>query len=393
MILSKIAIIIVSFLPLSSSASDCKSIRLDENDKVLRKVPVLSQGETHACYAFSAAQLIDAFRFSLGASRSDFTTSPIAIGALTGDMLIGGGNIWGALNSAREHGICNHHKVDKIIKSPGYKEFLKVLTDLYNESNGISGARTITPHKIKSVTSLGKSNFSKQGPINLADISTDAGFINRARDNSYFDSLMSKVKKEKEERQQRIQKSAVEAQDFLCRKGIIIEENELIDFFNKSKNHFLKEVIFKMCKADHINIGRVLPEVRVIDGWEDTPKGPRPPSSGKKRKDILKSSILTELGKNKPIAIEFCNETVISKTHVAQFNEYGELGCESGGNHGAVIVGSKKNLLGSCSYLVRDSLCDQYSRNNDFPPCKNGQYWISEERLLNNTRSATYLDY
>ena len=62
-----------------SFADDCSDMRLDKNGGPLEKIPIMDQGGTNLCYAYSAAQMIDAYRFSHGDNNYKHLTSPLGV--------------------------------------------------------------------------------------------------------------------------------------------------------------------------------------------------------------------------------------------------------------------------------------------------------------------------
>ena len=182
---------------------------------------------------------------------------------------------------------------------------------------------------------------------------------------------------------------------YLCQKEIYgLPEADILKFITSSRSHFINAILKGICKK-RIKFKK-LPDPVKIDGIKRFTTGYELPSD-KERQEVIKKTIDNKLIQNRPVAIEFCNEAVTSVKHKAKYNEYGEWVCEKNGQHAAVIVGSKKNIFGQCSYLVRDSFCSQYEKPKGQMKrtgvCRNGQYWISSDRLLKNTRAAIYLNY
>jgi hypothetical protein len=67
--------------PLFNSLADsgCSTINLEDNGKSMSHVPVLDQGSAGYCYAYAAAELMDAWRFSHGDVRYHQHVSPIPL--------------------------------------------------------------------------------------------------------------------------------------------------------------------------------------------------------------------------------------------------------------------------------------------------------------------------
>lgn len=89
-------------------AEDCSEIRLDQS--VLKHVSLANQGSSNLCYAYAAAQLVDAYRASQGVLTSPI--SPLLLAAQTIRATddernsIYGGWVQTALETAQKEGLC-----------------------------------------------------------------------------------------------------------------------------------------------------------------------------------------------------------------------------------------------------------------------------------------------
>ncbi len=110
-------IIIVHFVGLAHAASSCPDVRLDKS--ILKSVPVLDQDGSGLCYAYTAATMIDAYRFSHGDSDVRFTTSPLALAVQTKGQSENG-NGWAHEVLANAAKICNHQEVSKHFQSTDF---------------------------------------------------------------------------------------------------------------------------------------------------------------------------------------------------------------------------------------------------------------------------------
>lgn len=119
-------IILYSILnSLAASATSCPNVRIDKTS--LKNVPVLDQDGSGICWAYTAATLIDAYRFSHG-DKSPVISSPIGIAAQSSFVAINKGEfvnsngigdpglaIKNVINSSGN--ICDHFVMSKFYRS------------------------------------------------------------------------------------------------------------------------------------------------------------------------------------------------------------------------------------------------------------------------------------
>jgi hypothetical protein len=377
------------------SGYSCEDLRLDLDPQVLGNVPPGNQGKTSNCFGEVASQLVDAFRFSHGDKDIAFLTSSLVLGSQSGDVLNRGGTVEDSLNQARLSGICNKKDISLSLGTKNESEFLELLARNYK---------------------IGKGKKRNQSPIDSAGIQIPSSKIqNFSPESADFEVMIpdtitfeqwgvGRIKKEtgkKEQKKRFYSQDQHEAATKLCHElnNIKISSpgiNTLLKLIDGTRTNFIREILAGLCieKKDL----SYLPHAITEDFWQ---KKYQTPPDNKLRIKLLSMSINKELGtKKKPVAIEFCNETVTSSSHEGKYNENGKWICQNNGQHAAVIVGSKKSIFGSCSYLIRDSYCSQYSKRASMSGrsgiitktdiCKNGQFWIPAEQLLKNTRAIVH---
>ncbi len=120
----KIALLLVVFQFFVVGAwGTCPNVRLDNT--TLKSVPVLDQDGSGICWAYSAALLIDAYRFSHGDENTDKITSPIGLAVRSASQdqraTNGSGFVSIALAAAFRDGfVCDHNSVSLIYKSTDF---------------------------------------------------------------------------------------------------------------------------------------------------------------------------------------------------------------------------------------------------------------------------------
>ena len=363
------------------AALACENVRLDLDPKVLGKVPAMKQGKTSACFSTTAVQLIDAYRFSNGDLDFDFISSPIVLGAESGDILSEGGTVKDSLERAKYIGTCSAKETARFLGTDQGSEFLEFLAKNYALAHG----RSYNPLVQQNIQSLSKTQYftpDSGGTFNNLDSFRPVSF---ARDVPKPKKILPKYTA--------TQRGA--AQNICQRlKTLGVEDasiSRILEFLTDSRQILISRILGSLCK-ERKNLF-FLPHPIIHDAWTSGPSGEFPPESDE-RESKIRTAIDQALSKKKPVAIEFCNEAVTSLEHEGRYNEKAEWVCEKNGQHGAVVVGSKKNALGGCFYLIRDSYCDQYPKQwsglSKKDVCAGGQYWIPSGRLLKNTRAAIH---
>jgi len=370
----------------------CENIRLDKDPNVLGLVPAWQQGKNSGCYAYAAAQLIDAERFSRGDKDRAFTTDPMILGVQSGDLLVGGGNVEDSLWHARSSGVCSSKDVSRFLGTEAGDELLKFLANHY----AIARGKKLNADFVGTFTSGSKAAYFSEDIPTLGE-NRDFNFEHSPVTSAHRGKNNGRIQTQKKtappvEYSETEKKAATEICQHLA--GLNLESelgiNGILEFLKQSRSKFLDHILSSACKNKK-NLS-YLPFPTVRDFYmSDTGLKYRWPPTDRARIDGLRNAIAGKLSTKKPVAIEFCNEVVTNPKHKGRYDEHGHWVCQSNGQHAAVIVGSKKNLIGGgCSYLVRDSYCSHYPKQWYMDTCSGGEYWISSDQLLNNTRAAIF---
>jgi hypothetical protein len=122
----------LSLATASAAPEACSTVELSQQIDGFGAIPRWSQGRTHLCYAYSAASLIDTYRFNHGDKDLSHITSPLLLAVKTienyraSGSTFSGGKIEHAFATARQFGTCNAkiitdrlgpHSTDVLIES------------------------------------------------------------------------------------------------------------------------------------------------------------------------------------------------------------------------------------------------------------------------------------
>lgn len=124
----------------SADIEGCEPVRLDEPERPGRRagpmaeMPVYDQVSSDLCYAYTASQLVDAWRFSHGDSRVDLLTSPVVAGIRyaaqeqarasgerlsrlpKGSDVVDSGTVPEAYTALRASGSCSHWHIERFTR-------------------------------------------------------------------------------------------------------------------------------------------------------------------------------------------------------------------------------------------------------------------------------------
>jgi hypothetical protein len=115
----------------------CSEIDLNKDPASLGLVPRWEQGETQLCYAFTTAQLVDAYRIKKGDLHANQFTSPLILASQTiqkyrdKGTTYRGGKIEHAFKTAREKGSCNAQYVSDRWGKSNAQKILNLLSDCH----------------------------------------------------------------------------------------------------------------------------------------------------------------------------------------------------------------------------------------------------------------------
>jgi hypothetical protein len=130
--------------PALALARDCVETRLDkpsasgrpEEDGLLANVPIMDQDSTGSCFAYAAAQMADAYRFSNSDADRSHITSPVAAAVdyakANGMDNLDGGSLGSTLSLIFDHGSCSYAKVGDRFGAYDLNGFLQGLRAYFN---------------------------------------------------------------------------------------------------------------------------------------------------------------------------------------------------------------------------------------------------------------------
>jgi hypothetical protein len=117
----------------------CSEIDLNKDPASLGLVPRWEQGDTQLCYAFTTAQLVDAYRIKKGDLHANQFTSPLVLASQTiqkyhdKGTTYGGGKIEHAFKTAREKGSCNAKYISDRWGKSNAKKIISLLSRCYKK--------------------------------------------------------------------------------------------------------------------------------------------------------------------------------------------------------------------------------------------------------------------
>ncbi len=128
------------FSTASAVTSSCSEVNLSQNLGIA-EIPRWSQGSTKLCYAFSAATLIDNYRFTHGDKDFQHITSPLLLAFKTISTFqergssVKGGKIEHAFAAARQFGSCSAKIISDKLGSYTIDTLLNELGSLHKDSD------------------------------------------------------------------------------------------------------------------------------------------------------------------------------------------------------------------------------------------------------------------
>jgi hypothetical protein len=343
-----LAIGLVSFLADPAFALSCPSIRLDQGGRSMARLPVYDQGTTDLCYAYTASQMLDAYRASRGQGGNAPASSPLAIAVAYSALRvengqarprpgIHGGSFEWAINTVRgmERGICGANELSRHLTRPASAERdFEMLEKIYERNKNARG--------------------------------------NAAQARAAADALRA----------------------FLQARGFTAAMVQGLGDLNQAMStpvasQFFHRVVGETCKGRELSM-RGVPAPRVLDVHKSGSSDSRESDFGRYLKEIFGGA------NPQPVGIGYCADFLNKASLVRnlELNPSRERpgaveGCET--EHASVVVGSREKN-GRCEFLIRNtfgSTCKGYDRAWD---CENGQIWVSETALVKNTNRAAWLE-
>ena len=304
----------------------------------MENLPVLDQGTAGICYAYTAAQMIDAYRFAHGDKRKGHLTSPLQMAALYKarypnsteelskrddvDALSGGVPIT-SVSEALLYGSCSKKRSD----------------ELQNSSNlDLKIARLIALYKAK--------DYPNETIDKIAN-SVLCEFDIETKAEPKMTSLLKSIK------------NALEL---------------------KSEQDFIYELMNTMCSQPYKI--EIKPPAKIVSHlYSDSH------TTGGNTEAVLKF-LRNAFNSNPktPAAISYCSNILRDKNYtggIASSYFQTKLVCKR--RHGSIVIGRRLNSkTNTCQYLVQNtwgSSCNPYPDHD----CENGSVWIDEKQLTENT--------
>lgn len=311
--------IIMLFSAATAFASTCSEIDLSQSIETSVSVPQWSQGSTHLCYAFSAATLIDQYRFSHGDKDFQHQTSPLLLALKTIENFreagssFSGGKVEHAFSAARLFGSCSAKMISDRLGPYNIDYLLKTLQKFHFEFERRKENKIIVVEKIY--------KFLKSSGAKAADIPSS-----------------SEIEKN----------LSLDKEEFITR--------TLLGFCGENKN------------LDYLPTVKLLFQPRVTA-------------------DQILERVHHLLSTQTPLGINFCSNVVTDPFYQGQLQGK-RWYCKDNLNHSAVVVG-RKIQGGKCQFLIQDTGCKGYKNPS---LCRQGQYWLTADQLLNNTHGIFWLE-
>ncbi len=325
------------------AGSECSNTRLDQHNGPLANIPIYDQDSFGSCYAYVAAQLIDAFRVSHKLPNPKSLTSPVKLTTDTMDSNAeqGGGYIEKAIENAKYYGSCNKKVTDQLLSKLNEKEFY---------------AQTLSHYRHYLKEQERQSMFKK---LTNTILGNDFSALQSIRCNLQNTGLSKNLLPS------------------------LADLDKIIKESYKWENIYLKNLISNICKNDTLDLSNLpnpISEYITHKPWDAQERA--------NQTQIVLNRLLTE--KNaQPVGITFCGITLTNPLYNG--HPYNTDECK---RHAAIIVGSKKTSDGSCMYLMRNAFgtgCELPRRFGLECEDGTGQIWLKGDRIGKATLGLTIL--
>lgn len=327
-----------SIVSINAFASECKPIRLDAPGKSMSKIPVMDQDSKWICYAYTASQMVDAWRFSHGDTDYDHLTSPIAAAVFYASQRrdypaedIDYGWQADAVSSIAKNGSCGYKSIYSKFGQNGLREYFGELKNHFNEF-------AILAYQ-KSVPASVKTKFAQQVQCSIQKAGT----------------------------------------------GVPVPT--IIEITNAlSQPSYLKylEKLFKPVCDNNSKQVKDIPAAKKL--WmQDIPERERFTKIQGQMNDQFNNP------NPQPMSINYCENVLWDKKTVGidSSGQFNWSACKS--HHISVVVGQRPTNDGRCEFLVRNSYGQSCYAYPDWK-CENGQVWVDSKTLINNMHGLSWLE-
>ena len=322
----------------------CTTIRLDQNGGPVSNMPVMDQGESGICYAYASAQLIDAWRFAHGDTRTDHLTSPMQLAALykakvpdkiskvnsrSSEDVLNSGQVSVTVKQAFRVGSCSSSRTNSLMSNADVSSSIRKLVDSYRDNrnkviNEEEAFNKICETFPETVASSATNKF-------LKDIRNT---LNAGGEQFYLYYLVNALCKPPEEHKIDIEPKA-DFKAYIAKEGTDLET--------------------------HINKSKKLVDT-ALEGSPATPPG-----------------------------IGYASK-VLKDPSVKCMEKDGKTADSECGLHGSIIIGRKRNPKSKkCEYLVRNSWGTSCNSYPDLE-CESGNIWVPETNLFRNSSDVYRLE-
>jgi hypothetical protein len=337
------AFLVLLFTLSDAHSSDCPDIRLDQKGSMVH-VPVTYQGEVGICYAHAAAQMVDAYRFSHpspeGDTNYEHLTAPLELASQfmassdpKSDFDDGTYTVCPVVNYLRDHGSCDESEVNGLYKNGIRENLVDDLRKPYGDFQKYLKTSKLT---VSSVT------LQNLDTVLASELTTFQKQLTKLADPSI----------------------PLPNEDGALQ--ILLQPN-----LNLAMNLLLKP----LCASSFtqaISAGISCHETDVKAGSTT----------------MAKVHELLALENAQPVAIKICSNFFMEGHTYRGIDAKGDMvraGKEACDIHWVLVIGQTEQN-GQCRLLVRNSWgTDDSGYSNDWLPRENGNLWIDEETLSENT--------
>lgn len=316
-------------------ASDCKEIRLDSPGKPMSRIPVMDQDSKSICYAYSASQMVDAWRFSHGDKDFNHLTSPPATAIFYTSQRTDSHKTnvdfgWeaDAIASIARNGSCDYRTIYHKFGQNGLNEYFDELKFHFDQFKLQSYQRSVYTLNVTKQIQCSIRKAGKGFPIPMIAEITSA--LSQPSYIKYLEQLFKPI----------------------CAKNM-----KQISGIPPAKRLFMKDL------AAEDRIKKVQKQIN----------------------SQLNSS------NPQPMGIGYC-ENVLWNKNIVGINTTGEVNWNSCNvEHSSIIIGQRPTSEWGCELLVRNSHGQSCHAYHDWD-CENGQIWVDSTSLIKNMTELSWLE-